>query len=59
MVVIPWLIANSSWLVPAFGWLASEVLGWFSGGPKASISQIIFDFIKEFFVILKAKAGMK
>ena len=57
MILIPWLVGNSNWLVPALGWAYSEFLGWKSGGKSASVSQIILDFIKEVFVLLKKKMG--
>jgi hypothetical protein len=57
MILIPWLIENSTWLVPAAGWLVSEIQGWRSGGKSASVSQVIIDFIKEVFILLKDKFG--
>lgn len=46
MIAIPWLIDNSSWIVPAVGWISSEVLGILSGGKKASVLQVVMDFLK-------------
>jgi hypothetical protein len=46
MIVIPWIMANSSWLLPTIGWGASEYLGWKSGGEKASVSMVLADFAK-------------
>lgn len=41
-----WIVANAHWFIPLIGWIYSEYLGWKSGGEKASVSQIISDFIK-------------
>ena len=54
MPAIPWIIANAHWIIPACGWLTSEILGFTSGGKKASVSQVILEFIKEIFELMKA-----
>ena len=53
MIAIPWIVDNSSWLIPAAGWLSSEILGVVSGGEKASVSQVIWSFIKAIPDLLK------
>jgi len=57
VILVPWLLSNASWLIPACGWVYSEYLGWKSGGKKASVSQIIWAAIQEFFILLKDKFG--
>lgn len=45
MAIIPWLIENAHWLVPVAGWISSEILGITSGAEKASVWQVLKDFI--------------
>jgi hypothetical protein len=59
MILIPWLVDNSSWLIPAAGWLVSEIQGWRSGSSSASVSQVVWDAIKEILLLLKDKFNAK
>ena len=45
-MVIPWLIANAHWIIPAAGWLSSELLPVFTKGQKVAVWQVILDFFK-------------
>ena len=44
--MIVWLIANAHWIIPTIGFAFSEYRGRKSGGEKASLSQILWDFVK-------------
>lgn len=59
MILIPWIIANCNWLIPATGWLVSEIQGWRSGGKSASVSQVVYDSFKEALILAKDKSGDK
>lgn len=57
MILLPWILDNSSWLIPLGGWLTSEIQGWRSGAKSASVSQIILEFLQELLILIKNKVG--
>jgi len=48
MILINWILTNVHWLAPTISLVYSELLGWKSGA-EASITQVIWNFIKKLF----------